>query len=319
MRKPGLKIWSNVNYHDEAMQLLREGTKEHQLIHTPEKDNGAASLAKADIAFGQPDVEVLKQSPNLLWVHLDSAGYEKFDNKEMRVTLGARGTMITSSSSVFDDPCAQHLLAMILSLARRIPHAFENQRNDHSWPMKELRAESFLLNGQTALLLGFGAISRRLAELLAPLRMNLIAVRRSPSGIEPIRTVKESDIEKYLPLADHVINTLPANSSTFKFINTARIKSMKAGAIFYNIGRGSTVDQEALLDALQSGYLAGAYLDVTDPEPLPPEHPLWIAPNCFITPHTAGGHFDEQQELVRHVLENLRRFTSGEDLIDRII
>ncbi len=319
MRKPALKIWSNVNYHDDAMQLLREGTKEHQLIHAPEKDNEAALLAKADIAFGQPDVEALKQSRNMLWIHLDSAGYERFDNEEMRVALGARGAMMTSSSSVFDDPCAQHLLAMILSLARRIPHAFENQRNDHSWPMVELRAESFLLNGQTALLLGFGAISRRLAELLAPLRMNLIAVRRAPSGNEPIRTIKEGEIEKYLPLADHVINTLPANPSTFKFINAAKINSMKAGAILYNIGRGSTVDQEALIDALRSGRLAAAYLDVTDPEPLPPEHPLWIAPNCFITPHTAGGHFDEKQDLVRHFLENLRRFTSGEDLIDRII
>ena len=94
---------------------------------------------------------------------------------------------------------------------------------------------------------------------------------------------------------------------------------MRNGAVFYNIGRGTTVDQEALSDALRSGRLSAAYLDVTDPEPLPSEHPLWAMPNCFITPHTAGGHMDENEALVSHFLENLRFFVSGSPLINRII
>ena len=185
--------------------------------------------------------------------------------------------------------------------------------------MDELRADSYLLTGQTALLLGFGSIGKRLYELLVPLRMNLIAVRREPTGKEPIRVITENELEKYLSLADHILCTLPANPNTRHFINDTRLGQMKRGAIFYNIGRGSTVDQEALLDRLRSGYLAAAYLDVTDPEPLGVGHPMWTAPNCFITPHTAGGFIGEKEQLVRHFVENLGRFRSGSELIGRVI
>jgi phosphoglycerate dehydrogenase-like enzyme len=102
-------------------------------------------------------------------------------------------------------------------------------------------------------------------------------------------------------------------------MNAARFAAMKPGAIFYNVGRGSTVDQEALLGALQQEQLGAAYLDVTVPEPLPPEHPLWIAPRCYITPHTAGGHSDEHERFVAHFIANLNRFTAGEPLLDRVM
>ena len=102
-------------------------------------------------------------------------------------------------------------------------------------------------------------------------------------------------------------------------MNASRLALMKSSAIFYNIGRGSTVDEEALLLALRENRIAGAFLDVTAKEPLPPEHPLWTTANCYITPHTAGGHQDEFERLMLHFLENLRRFNSSESLNDRII
>ena len=101
--------------------------------------------------------------------------------------------------------------------------------------------------------------------------------------------------------------------------DAAKFAAMKRGAIFYNIGRGGTVDQGALLDALKSGRVRCAYLDVTDPEPLPPEHPLWAQPNCFITPHTAGGAVDEFDRLAQHFLANLRAFEAGATLTNRVI
>src|SRR6185369_12704858 len=109
------------------------------------------------------------------------------------------------------------------------------------------------------------------------------------------------------------------NASTLKLMDARRFGLMKPDAFFYNIGRGATVEQEALLEALQTGRLAAAYLDVTEPEPLPPEHPLWTAPNCYITPHTAGGHADEFERLVRHFLDNLERFQGHKSLRDRVI
>jgi phosphoglycerate dehydrogenase-like enzyme len=318
MTKQSLKIWANVDYPDSVINLLREGTSGHELILTSRPED-SPSPREADVAFGQPPVEIIVRSPRISWIHLDSAGYDKYDNEEIRSKIVSRRTVLTTSSTVFSEPCAQHLLAMIMSLARRLPQAYASQLSDRSWPMWNLREDSLLLTGQTALLLGFGAIGRRLAELLAPLRINLIAVRRRPTGDEPVRMISEAELKNHISRAEHVINILPANPDTSHFVNSELIAAMKPGAIFYNIGRGMTVDQNALYEALKAGKLAAAYLDVTEPEPLPPEHPLWTAPNCFITPHTAGGHFDEKERLVRHFLDNLRRFVKDDDLLDRVI
>ena len=116
-----------------------------------------------------------------------------------------------------------------------------------------------------------------------------------------------------------MIDLLPANEETRRLFDRRRFSAMKPGAVFYNIGRGTTVDQDALAEALRAGRLRAAYLDVTDPEPLPPEHPLWKTPNCVITPHTAGGHADEWLRLVKHFLVNLRRYEAGHPLVDRVI
>jgi phosphoglycerate dehydrogenase-like enzyme len=112
---------------------------------------------------------------------------------------------------------------------------------------------------------------------------------------------------------------LPARPDTARFFDERRFSRLRRGAIFYNIGRGSTVDLDALRAALLSGHLRAAYLDVTDPEPLPADHPLWSTRGCFVTPHSAGGHVDEEERLVRHFLDNLTRFQAGQPLVDRIV
>ncbi|MFN0086118.1 MAG: D-2-hydroxyacid dehydrogenase [Blastocatellia bacterium] len=320
MTNRGLRIWINVSYHEAAMEMLARGVADHQWVRpTGSATKDASLLGSADAAFGQPDPRVVRDSASLQWVHLDSAGYDRYEIPEVRAALQARGGALTNSSSVYDEPCAQHALAMMMSLARRLPQSFAVQRGDHSWPMMELRAGAWLLNGQTVLLLGFGAIARRLAELLAPFEMKLIGLRRQTTANDRVRMITEAELDRHLPLADHVIDLLPAGDATRGFMNEGRLGRMKPGAIFYNIGRGSTVDQAALLAALSSGHLAAAFLDVTDPEPLPPDHPLWTAPNCHITSHTAGGHIGEKERLVRHFLDNLNRFLSKEELKDRVM
>jgi phosphoglycerate dehydrogenase-like enzyme len=149
--------------------------------------------------------------------------------------------------------------------------------------------------------------------------MNVIAVRRHVEGNEPIKVAEVTRVDELLRIADHVVNTLPANEETEKFLSATRLANLKHGAIVYNIGRGSTLDQDALLREMNAGRIAAAYLDVTTPEPLPSDHPLWRTPNCFITPHSAGGHSDEKERQVRHFLDNLRRFEAGEQLLNRII
>ncbi|HEU0175356.1 MAG TPA: D-2-hydroxyacid dehydrogenase [Blastocatellia bacterium] len=326
MTQSTLTIWTNAKFPDEVLAALAANVAPHRLIYAAEanRSNLAAApvdprLPAADIAFGQPDAEQAMRLDNLKWIHLTSAGYTTYDRVDFKNALSARGAMLTTSSSVYDDPCAQHALAMMMAFARRLPESLKTQFGDRAWNWTQRRRESFLLNSQTALLFGFGAIAVRLCELLAPFRMNLIGVRRTVKGDEPVRIITGEQVEEFLPRADHVINLLPGNQSTMRYFGEDRFGQMKPGAIFYNIGRGSSVDQEALLAALERGNLAGAYLDVTTPEPLPPDHPLWSAPNCFITPHSAGGQIREHHELVGHFLENLRRFAGGRELLDRIV
>lgn len=319
-----LNIWSNNDFtpNDKAaVHFLIQGVGPHRvsLYAEQETPDSLLALQSSDIAFGYPPPESVLQSPKLRWVHLNSAGYTTYDFDEIKNQLRERKIILTNSSSVYDEPCAQHLLAMITSLARQLPAALDSQRGDQSWPMNPLRATSRLLNGQTVLMLGFGAIARRLVELLQPLHMNLIAVRRSPTGNEPIRVKHVSEVDELLPLAHHVVNILPANEETKNFLDARRLSLLKPGAIVYNIGRGTTLDQDALVQVLTSGLVAAAYLDVTNPEPLPSTHPLWTTPNCFITPHSGGGHSIEKQRQVEHFLENLRRFESGEELNNRIL
>src|SRR5262249_45751499 len=147
----------------------------------------------------------------------------------------------------------------------------------------------------------------------------MIGVRRRIKGDEPIHTITEREIDDRLAWPDHVVDILPLSDSTSNFFTTARFARMKRTALFYNIGRGRTVDQDALRDALERGVIAGGYLDVTTPEPLSPDDPLWKVRNCFITPHTGGGFLGERDEQVAHFERNLKRYERGEQLVDRVV
>ncbi len=325
MPTPPLTIWCNAALPADVMDHLRRSAEPHRLVpaagttsnlHPGQPD---PALAAADVAFGQPDPQQVVDSPGLKWVHLSSAGYTRYDTDAFRAAIKARGGTLTNSSSVYDAPCAEHVLAMILALARQLPQGWANQHGDRGWPGDLHRRQSHLLDGQRVLIYGYGAIGRRLAELLAPLRMDVTAVRRGPAGGEPVKVVTTDAADALLATADHVVDLLPLSDHTAKFFDAARLAKLPPTARFYNIGRGGTVDQAALTAALSGGKLAGAYLDVTDPEPLPPTDPLWALPNCWVTPHAAGGHATEFQRLADHFLANLKRYAAGEAMADRVI
>jgi phosphoglycerate dehydrogenase-like enzyme len=324
---PGeLTIWCNTKFAEPIMARLEAAVAPHRLVvaSAQQASNLVGSdrdpaLADADVAFGQPNPDQVLELPRVRWVHLTTAGYTRYDNDRFKTGLRSRGGMLTNSSGVYDEPCAQHILAMMLALARRLPDALRDQDGPRSWPYLPIRSRSHLLLGQTAMLYGYGAIARRLVELLEPFQMNLVGVRRSPRGDETIRVVTDGDADLLLPHADHVINILPASHETEHCFDAKRFARFKPSAIYYSVGRGSTTDQEALRAALERRQFAAAYLDVTTPEPLPPDHPLWRTPNCYITSHTAGGHTTEFERLADHFVANLKRFERGEPLADRVI
>jgi phosphoglycerate dehydrogenase-like enzyme len=277
------------------------------------------NLANADIAYGQPAPEDVLAHPRLRWVALSTAGYTRYDNAAFRAGVAARKVAVTNTSQVFAGPCAEHMLATMLSLTRELPKYVVNQAGPREWNYLEGRYSTGVLTGATVVLLGYGAIGRRLAELLAPFRCRVIGVRRVPQGDEGIEIVTDGEAATVLPLADHVVDLLPASPATQHFCNTEFFGRLRPGAFFYNVGRGTTVDQDALLAALRSGQVGGAYLDALDPEPLPPAHPLWAEPHCHITPHVGGGQRLQDETLVRHFLTNLGHFMNGEALVDRIM
>ncbi len=321
-----LTIWTNAKLDEAGARLLAEGTRAHRLITSANTSVSVLTagepdplLAEADIALGQPDPADCLRTPRLKWVEVTTAGYTRYDTVEFKEGFRARGAAFTNMSQVFADPCAQHVLAMMLALGRQLLPSYGDQLGDHRWEYLKRRYDSRLLTGQTVLLLGFGAIGRRLAELLAPFGMKIHAVRRQTRSESGVHIIAEERLSSVMAEADHVVNILPDNDVTRNYVNARRLALCKPGARFYNVGRGTTVDQRALQEALESGRLGAAYLDVFEPEPLPPEHPLWTTPNCFITPHTAGGRRDQDEAIARHFLANLAAFASGAAMVDRVV
>jgi phosphoglycerate dehydrogenase-like enzyme len=319
-----LTIWCNAKFKDADMRRLVEGTREHKLVFSESASSsvlvaGGAdpALVSADIAFGQPDAKQCMELTRLRWVEVTTAGYTRYDTPEFRENFRARGAAFSNVSEVFADPCAQHVLAMMLALGRQLLPSHRDQMTDRSWHYEQRRYDSRLLTGQSVLMLGYGAIGRRLTELLSPFGMTLMAVRRQTRSEREVRIIPEEHVSTALAQADHVVNILPDNASTRNYVNARRLACCKPGARFYNVGRGTTVDQRALLEALRSGRLGAAYLDVFETEPLPPEDPLWETPHCYITPHTAGGRSDQDEAIVKHFLRNLSAYSKGEPLVDR--
>jgi phosphoglycerate dehydrogenase-like enzyme len=319
-------IYSNAKLDDDANAALGRGCAPHKLIMADANSvsnlhEGAPdpAIAEADVAFGQPSVKDILDNERLRFIQLTAAGYDRYDTPEVKRALKSRGGFLCNASSVYAEPCAEHVLVMMLASARRLPEALRVQFGDHSYPKDQLRLESNLMLGQSVLIVGYGMIAQRLVELLTPFKMRIAAVRRTLRGDELVNTFPQSQLDSLLPDADHVVNILPGGGSTEKMFDAKRFAKMKPSAIFYNIGRGSTVDQPALIDAMQRNQIAAAYLDVTTPEPLPPDHALWTLPNVCLTPHTAGGFSDEFAAHVRQFLHNLHCFANHKDPIDRVI
>src|SRR5258705_8533013 len=235
-----LTIWANPFLTASAEELLVRSTAGHHLLiaQKPEHvlDVGTLDprLLQAEIVFGQPDPDGIIQSEKLRWLQLSSAGYARYDTEEIRDALKKRSAIMTNSSSVFDEPCAEHLMAWLLADARQLYPSFGNQRGSRSWPQNYLRENIRLLADETIFIVGYGAIGRRLAELLAPYPVRVIGYRRTPETDTGLRVVGPPDLANTLAEADHVINILPDSTQTRDFFNAERLGQIKAGARYYS-------------------------------------------------------------------------------------
>jgi phosphoglycerate dehydrogenase-like enzyme len=322
-----LRIFVDFATSPDVLKMLQEGTKGHQLVFPqkpitsvlakPERD---PQFSTADIAFGQPDPEAVAEPNKLKWIQVSSSGITRYDNPAFRKLVAERNIAVTNSASVYNEACAAHVLSFMLAQTRNLPLGLKTRTANGTAEWHALRASSTTLRDQTVIIVGFGAIGRRLVELLQPFQLKVIACRRRARGDEGVPVITPEDLNRaFAAGVDHVVNILPDSPDSRHFFNAARFAVIKPGAVFYNIGRGTTVDQDALTAALRSGHLKTAWLDVNYPEPLPENHPLLAEPNCFITPHVAGGHTGETKTLVRHFLKNFERFVRGEKLLDHVM
>ena len=265
-------------------------------------------LAAATVIFGWPRAESMKQAVSLKWFQTMWAGTEEYAD------FLPEGILFTSSSGSNSRSVAEHMLTGLMAVCRRLPAYLDSQRA-HVWkdegPMKTVL-------GGTVLVLGAGNVGSTFAGLCQGLGAKTIGLTRSVTGpvagFDEVRPMDELDA--LLPQADVVALTLPHSPQTAGLMNTDRIARMKDDAILISAGRGSVLDQDALVRAMTAGKLWGAALDVTDPEPLPDNSPLWDVPNLLLTPHVAGGLRLEitRRKCVEMAQENLRRYLAGEPL-----
>ena len=280
----------------------------------------------ADIAFVSRDVtglstkhkvlphtqqfhDALRGAPSLRWVHAHSSGADRPVYGELR----ARGVKVTTSSGANAGVVVQTALAGVLMLARCFPQLIAAQR-EKTWAPLVGSGLPRDLAGQTAVIVGWGPIGQGLGALLSTLGLRVIAVRSS-AGADSVRF---EDIHTLLPRADWLLLACPLTDRTRGLVDAAALALLPPGARLVNVSRGEVVDEPALIEALRSGALSGAYLDVFAHEPLPPDSQLWDMPNVIVTPHTAGHSDGNEARVAALFLDNLKRWNEGQPLLNRV-
>lgn len=247
---------------------------------------------------------------SLKWVTTIYAGLDAFPLAQLK----AQGAKLTNGVGINTNAVAEYALMGMLALAKRLPDIVRAQ--DRAEWLKDAPGK-IELEGSKALIIGYGAIGQRIARQLRGFGVEVTAVRRHPSG-EP-DMLGPDEWKPRLGAFDWVILAMPATPETRRLFGAAEFAAMKRSAFLVNIARGTVLDQDALLAALEAGTIAGAHLDVTDPEPLPPEHPLWRAPNALITMHLSGrAQTTMFQRAAALFVENLARYRAGEPLANEV-
>lgn len=242
--------------------------------------------------------------PGIVWVQLDSAGVEAY----ARDGLFDDGRTWTAAQGAYASICAEHAAALVLAAAKRL-HVFAR---DERWE----RRETTELRGRTVGIVGAGGIGSETMARLAPFGVDLIALTRSGREVAGAhRSLAAGDLHELLELSDFVVVAAALTPDTRHLIGRRELDLLGPRGWLINVSRGELIDFEALVDALREGAIAGACLDVTDPEPLPEDHPLWGFENVLVTPHVANTEDAFYRGLTERIEENLRRFQAGRDLL----
>lgn len=283
-----------------------------QIDQAPDAFRNPTPLGDADavVTWALSPAEI-DAAPNLRWVQWIGAGVDHAPLDALK----ARGIVLTNNRGVHANNIAEHLIGMMIAIARNFPRLVHAQ-DEHHWMLDENNFTVRELSGSRLLILGAGNIGKALSRKALGMDIDVEVLGRNPRShfMDGVAYGTIDRLDDALAQADHVAVCIPLTPETNGLFDTARFARMKSGAVIYNAGRGPIIRTAALIDALERGHLGGAGIDVSDPEPLPAGHPLWNAPNVFITGHTSGRtpyYWDRGGRILRN---NIRHYLSGEPL-----
>jgi len=300
-------------------EATRKRWQEMRVVHLPNYEGLPAELPDTDIFVGYSlRADQLKEAKKLKWIHSTAAGVGQLMYPELRDS----GILVTNPSGIFSVPMAEHTMGLLIALARNFPDSVR-QQDRAVWSQQELwdKPQHLTeLNGKVLLIVGYGSIGREIAKRAKAFDLRVWGVTRSGQGDRALaeKIVPVSKLHEVLPEADYVVISAPETKETQHLIGAAEIARMKRGARLINVARGSLLDEAALVRALEHGNLGSAALDVAATEPLPPESPLWKAPNLMITPHTSAVSNRLWDRQAAMLLELLERWFDGRELFNRV-
>lgn len=297
----------------QLVEVLRSAAPQIEFVTAQDAADAARKAAGVDAVIGLCTPEIVAAGRSIRWIQAMSAGVEHC----VRVPgVRERGILVTNMQRIGGPIIAEHVIAMMLAFTRGLDIYIPAQAR-REWRRATPPGRMTVVAGKTLLIVGLGGIGGEVAERAHALGMRVIATRASGrSGPEYVSYVGLPDeLPKLAGEADFVVNAAPLTPQTAGLFDAAFFAKMKPSAYFINVARGGSVVASALVEALTQRKIAGAGLDVADPEPLPADHPLWTAPNVIITPHVANDSdlgFDAQIAVIK---ENLRRYVAGERML----
>lgn len=297
-------------------RLLEEKAPMAEFLYLDPGKMDIGQVRDVDIILGNPPIKIIKNISSLKWVQLQSAGVGEYADENIL----PGDVLLTNATGAYGHAISEYMVGALLMLYKKL-HIYRDQQNNCEW---SYAGQVRTIVNSTALIVGLGDIGGEFAGRLKALGAYTIGIRRKnadkPEYVDELYLMDK--FRSLLPRADIIALSLPDTPQTRKIINADTLKLVKQNAVLINVGRGSAVDTDALCDALESGRLLGAALDVTDPEPLPKDHRLWRIKNAVITPHVSGGFSLQEtyEKIIDICASNLEAYLGGRklrNLVDR--
>lgn len=312
-----------VNAREESLERLFSALAPAKVTYcmpfAPDaRDKIREACKTCDVAIFNSDYDpAILDNPNIKWIHCCRAGLDKSAKEE----IFDRGIILTSSSGRSAPALAEHALMFMLSLTYDTPMLLRAQQK-HQWAFSKEYSMKTGMYRKTLGLVGLGKTGTEVARLAKAFDMRVLGYRRTRTPVENVDEVygsSEGDcLNELLSRSDYVVLCIELNDDTFRMIGKEQLASMKPGAFLINMGRGKLVDEPALIEALQTGVIAGAGLDSVEEEPLPADSPLWDLPNVLITPHVTPQLPDKEERMLAYVHQNIKAYREGTPFVNRL-